>query len=90
MNAQTYSGFVEVKPKKKDKRNAAISQEDAFILATLEKLKRDLDNIRSSLDNITDPILIDSFIHEMNALNTRYTFYLRQCKSKGLVSKCLD
>lgn len=72
------------------KKKDGLAPEDAFILATLEKLKKDLDITHSSLNNITDPVLIDSFIFEMNALHMRYKFYLRQCKEKGLVSACLD
>jgi len=73
----------------KSKPRTDLAPEDAFVLATLEKLKRDLDIVHSSLDSITDPTLIDSFIYEMNALHMRYTFYLQHCKQKGLISACL-
>ena len=71
----------------KSKNKKELSNEDIVILATLEKLKRDLDAIHSSLDSVTDPVLIDSFIFEMNAVNMKYKFYLRQCKDKGIVGK---
>ena len=75
------------RPKPLTKKKREISGEDLIILATLEKLKRDLDIIHSSLDSVTDPALIDSFIYEMSAVNMRYKFYLQQCKDKGIVGK---
>ncbi|MCL2573615.1 MAG: YaaL family protein [Defluviitaleaceae bacterium] len=75
------------RPKPLTKKKKEISGEDIIILATLEKLKKDLDAIYSSLDSVTDPVLIDSYIFEMNAINMRYKFYLRQCKDKGIVGK---
>jgi len=74
----------------KSKPRTDLAPEDAFVLATLEKLKRDLDIVHSSLDSITDPTLIDSYIYEMNALHMRYKFYLRHCKEKGLISSALQ
>lgn len=92
MSADAYSYHI---GEKQDKRQVShfrkgkgrkLSQEDIFILATLEKLKKDLDTIHRSLDAVDDPDLIDSFIYELNAVNMRYTVYLRMCKDKGLIS----
>jgi hypothetical protein len=63
-----------------------LDKEDIYILATIEKLQKDLEVIRRSLDAVTDPDLIDSFIYELNAINMRYKFYLQMCKEKGLIS----
>jgi len=93
MNVQAYNYVLIEKPKPKERRRPfgrkkeQLSGEDMIILATLEQLKKELDNIHSSLDSVTDPVLIDSFIYEMNAVNMRYKFYLQQCKDKGIVSK---
>lgn len=91
MNAQAYT-YIDtrtevVKERRRlfAKKKAPISAEDAFILSTLEKLKKDLDAIHRSLDAVTDPILIDSFIYEMNAINMRFKYYLQQCKDRGLI-----
>ena len=67
------------------KARGRLSEEDAMILETLARIKEDLDAIHKSLDVVTDPVLIDSFIYEMNALNMRYKFYLDMCKSKGII-----
>ncbi|MCL2171202.1 MAG: YaaL family protein [Defluviitaleaceae bacterium] len=64
-----------------------LSDEDRTILATLEDLKADLDLIHRTLDVVTDPILIDSFIYEMNAKNVRYKYFLNLCKEKGLIGE---
>ena len=91
MSVQAYNYAPIERPKEKPrpfgKKKNQISAEDLIILTTLEQLKRELDIIYSSLDSVTDPVLIDSFIYEMNAVNMRYKFYLQQCKEKGIVSK---
>ena len=70
------------------KRNKnALLEDDMLVLSTLEQIQVDLDYIYKSLDEVNDPILIDSFIFEMNALNMRYTFYLNICKERGLVAQ---
>jgi len=89
MSVQAYNYVAIEKPRKRPKpltkKQRELSGEDVLILATLEKLKRELDIIHSSLDSVTDPALIDSFIYEMSAVNMRYKFYLQQCKEKGIV-----
>jgi hypothetical protein len=91
MSVQAYNYVATDKSKKKPKspgrKKGRLSGEDIVILTTLEKLKRDLDIIYSSLDSVTDPTLIDSFIYDLSAVNMRYKFYLQQCKEKGIVGK---
>jgi len=67
-------------------KNQSLTQDDILILATLEKIQNDLENARRSLDEVTDPDLIDSFVYEINALNMRHKVYLQICKDRGLVS----
>ena len=91
MSVQAYNYVAIEKPRKRPKplgkKKGELSGEDIVILTTLEKLKRDLDIIHSSLDSVTDPTLIDSFIYDLSATNMRYKFYLQQCKEKGIVGK---
>ena len=68
------------------KNNAHILEEDLEILEILEYLKQDLDYVHNCLDNITEPLLIDSYIYEIQSLNKKYQFYLRLCKQKGLMA----
>ena len=91
MNAQAYT-YIDAKVEDVKERRLPFAKkknplaaEDIFILSTLEKLKKDLDATHRSLDVVTDPILIDSFIYEMNAINMRFKYYLQQCKDRGLI-----
>ena len=92
IHVETYNHLESTAVKEKrffsifNKKKKTLDPGDTAIIATLEKLKKDLDTIHSSLDSVTDPILIDSFIYEMNAVNMRYKFYLKMCKEKGLIS----
>ena len=66
--------------------NASILQADMEILETLEVLRDDLAYCHTCLDQITDPVLIDSYIFEIQALNKRYEFYLNLCRERGLMA----
>lgn len=73
-------------PKKQPLRKSArLAEEDVWILGALEKIKVDLAATHRSLDVVTDPVLIDSFIYEMNALHMRYKYYLDICKERGII-----
>jgi len=96
MNAEAYDFLIEeerqeqqMRQKRQMRRKKSprgeLAKEDVFILATIEKLQKDLVIIRRSLDAVTDQDLIDSFIFELNAINMRYKFYIQMCKEKGLV-----
>lgn len=63
-----------------------LSIEDMTIVSILEKLKIDLEYAHSSLDQVLDPILIDSYIFEINSINMRYNYYLNLCKERNLVA----
>ena len=78
------------KPIKKVKPRRAASlkakNEEQEIVLRLEELKVTLDSLHNMLNNITDPLLIDSCIYEMKAANIRYTYYLNQCKRKQVTA----
>jgi len=89
MEMTTYAAELKEKKQlfaKRGEKKRALSQEDVMILSTLEKLQADLERIHRSLDAVSDPDLIDSFVYELNAVNMRYKFYLQMCKDKGLVA----
>lgn len=46
----------------------------------LEKLKERVNCAYDNLDNVVDPLLIDSWIYEINAAQLRYQFCLQQLK----------
>ena len=72
----------------KRKKNG-LTGEDVFVLTTLEQLKGDLAHVHHSLDTVTDPMLIDGYIYEMNAIHMKYQFYMKLCKARGLVAEPL-
>lgn len=63
-----------------------INNEDLEILYMLEKIKDDLDNLHNSFDQVTEPVLIDSCIFEIQSLHMKYKYYLQKCKERGLVA----
>ncbi len=70
--------------KKTNKLINTLSQEDKSIIVSLEALKHDLDIMHNQFEFITEPLLIDSCIYEISALQNKYTYYLKLCKERGL------
>lgn len=60
--------------KKKPEKNEAL-------LLELAKTKLELETAYSNFENVTDPDLIDCSIYEVNAIQQRYKYLLRQLKS---------
>ncbi len=48
------------------------------LLSDIEKTKFALDIAYSGFDNVTDPELIDAYIYELNSIQTRYQFLLKE------------
>ncbi len=61
-----------------------LNQDKKEISAQLKELKKELDFVHNSLNYATDPILIDSYIYEINALNMRYQYFVKVCKDFGI------
>jgi hypothetical protein len=59
------------KPKKR--------QNDA-LLGEIKKTKLALESAYSNFENVIDPDLIDCYIYEVNAIQKRYKFLLKQAK----------
>lgn len=56
------------------------------IMDMLYNVKKELDYVHQEFDYITDAILIDSFIYEIQALNMKYQYYIKLCKERGLIA----
>ncbi len=69
------------------KRNSHVVDENEEIILILDSLKDDLNYVHNCLDYITDPILIDSYIYQLQSLNMKYKFYIQLCKERGLISE---
>ncbi len=52
-----------------------------LLLSEIHKTKVALEAAYSNFENVVDPDLIDSCIYEMNAVQQRYRFLLRQAKA---------
>ena len=50
------------------------------LLVDIEKTKIALDSAYSNFESVSDPDLIDCYIYELNAMQKRYKFLLRQIK----------
>lgn len=54
--------------------------QDDTLLNEIKKTKLALDSAYSNFENVVDPDLIDCYIYEVNAVQKRYKFLLRQIK----------
>ena len=54
---------------------------DNLLISEINKTKLALDAVYSNFENAVDPDLIDSCIYEMNAVQNRYKFLLKQAKA---------
>ncbi len=61
-----------------------LTKEEKDVLKNVVKLQKSIDMIYKNYDFITDEYLIDSYIHELKSLNTKYSYYIRLCKEKQL------
>ena len=53
---------------------------DNYLLDEINKTKIAMEAAYSNFQNVIDPDLIDSCIYELNAVQNRYKFLLRQAK----------
>ncbi|MDD6332140.1 MAG: YaaL family protein [Clostridium sp.] len=56
------------------------------LLQEIERTKRAHADTLLNLENMTDPDLIDCYIYELNAVQVRYKFLLRQAKQSNLTN----
>ena len=60
------------------------------ILNSIEDLKKEMNIVKSHFDMETDEYLIDSYIYQMEALNKRYQYYLKQAKKTGMKANVFE
>lgn len=60
--------------------------QDDLLLNEINKTKLALESANSNFENVTDPDLIDCYIFEVNAVQKRYKFLLRQAKEMDSTS----
>jgi hypothetical protein len=54
---------------------------DDLLIKEINQTKLALEAVYSNFQNVVDPDLIDSCIYEMNAVQNRYKFLLKQAKA---------
>ena len=54
--------------------------EKNLILAELTRTRQALDNAYDNFQNVVDPDLIDCYIYEVNAVQQKYKYLLKQAK----------
>ncbi|NLK74124.1 MAG: YaaL family protein [Clostridiales bacterium] len=54
--------------------------QENYLINEINKTKLALETAYSNFENVVDPDLIDSCIYELNAIQTRYKFLLKQAK----------
>ncbi|MDF2871631.1 MULTISPECIES: YaaL family protein [Clostridia] len=55
-------------------------QNNEALLYEIQKTKLALESAYSNFENVVDPDLIDCYIYEVNAVQKRYKFLLKQAK----------
>lgn len=55
-------------------------QDNTALLNEIQRTKLALESAYSNFENVVDPDLIDCYIYEVNAVQKRYKFLLRQAK----------
>lgn len=65
----------------------AAKEEAKTIIEEIEKIKIELDVARNNFDMATDSALIDCYIYEIFALNSKYQYFLKKAKDFGLIAE---
>jgi hypothetical protein len=62
------------------RKKKRIPKESIMLINEINRTKIALEAAYSTFENVVDPDLIDSSIYELNAIQNRYRFLLRQVK----------
>ena len=60
------------------------------LLVNIENLKKEMTVVKSRFNMETDECLIDSYIYQMEALNKKYQYYLKQAKKTGMKANVFE
>ncbi len=70
----------------KKEKQLALQGEGLEILTAIEEIQKQIACARQGFSTAVDERLIDSYIHELIALQKRYEFFLGQAKEMGLTA----
>lgn len=68
------------------KEQKEFESENLSIMKKINEIEDLIDTINNIFDYVTEPELVDGCIYELNALYKKYTYYIRLCKDRGIVS----
>lgn len=68
-------------------RTEGTKDEGKIIIKEIEKIKVELEIARRNFDMATDSSLIDCYIYEIFALNSKYQYFLKKAKDFGLTAE---
>ena len=54
---------------------------DNYLMSEINQIKIAMEAAYSNFENVVDPDLIDSCIYQLNAVQNRYVFLLKQAKA---------
>ena len=66
-------------------RKGESPESNDMVVNSIEFLRRELDDLHNKFNQATEPVLVDSLIYEIQAVQLRYTYYLEICKERDLV-----
>lgn len=62
------------------KKSKLRQKEEELLLLEISKAKLALESAYSNFENVVDPDLIDCYIYEVNSVQKRYKYLLKQAK----------
>ena len=62
------------------KKSKLRQKEEELLLLEISRAKLALESAYSNFENVVDPDLIDCYIYEVNAVQKRYKYLLKQAK----------
>lgn len=62
-------------------------QREINLLNTVRKIRDDLDLAYKNFETVTDDALVDSYIYEVQSIQKKYEYYLKEAKKINLMSK---
>lgn len=68
------------------KKKTSMPSKYRLLLDEIDKTKMEMEAAYSHFENVVDPDLIDSSIYELNAIQNRYKFLLKQAKASEINS----
>lgn len=72
---------------KPDDNEKQIKIERDELLKAADSVRDELNRVHCRLNYTTEPLLIDSIIYEIKALQKRYEYYIKLCKEKGFAAE---